>query len=185
VLFWHFDTLNECYFWHFDSILRYFEEYVSILVSQKGQKIASNEYFWAQLNSLLNNKISTYRDSLIARPYCKQIIKLIIFMTPSRACWVLPVMQTAVLLMFPFFLKSSFFSFSTSTLWSAMSTFFFHCLLLPYTFNPSLNNQSCIKGLLVVRNFCSGPFGQLGQYIQKSRGLIMSNFWGLFFHVFG
>ena len=61
--------------------------------------------FWQQ------NKISTYRDSLIARLYCKQIIKLIIFMTPSRACWVLPVMQTAVLLMFPFFLKSSFFLF--------------------------------------------------------------------------
>ena len=28
--------------------------------------------------------------------------------------------------------------------------------------NPSLNIQFCIKGLLVVRDFFFGPFGQLG-----------------------
>ena len=32
---------------------------------------------------------------------------------------------------------------------------------------PSLNTQSCIRGLLVVRDFCFGPFRQLGQYRKK------------------
>ena len=31
----------------------------------------------------------------------------------------------------------------------------------------------------------SGPFGQLGQYIKKSWGPIMSNFWGRFFMFWG
>ena len=47
--------------------------------------------------------------------------------------------------------------------------------------HESLNTQSCIKGLLVVRISVSGPFGQPGQYIKKSWGPIMSNFRVRFF----
>ena len=49
---------------------------------------------------------------------------------------------------------------------------------------PSLNTQSCIRGLLVVRDFCFGPFRQPGLYRKKGSGPIMSNFLGWFFHVF-
>ena len=48
--------------------------------------------------------------------------------------------------------------------------------------SPSLNTQSCLwcQGISVF-----GPFGQPDQYIKKSWGPIMSNFWGHYFHVFG
>ena len=49
---------------------------------------------------------------------------------------------------------------------------------------PSLNTQSCIKGLLVVRDFSFGPFGQPGQYWKKHFGLIISNYWEWFFSCF-
>jgi hypothetical protein len=56
------------------------------------------------------------------------------------------------------------------------------------TCSPSLNIQSCIKGLLVVRDFFFGPFGPglvwaAGPVLKKSSGPIMSSFWGYFVHV--
>ena len=49
---------------------------------------------------------------------------------------------------------------------------------------PSLNNQCCIRCFWWYMISVSGPFGQPGQYMKKSWGPIMSNFWGRFFHVF-
>ena len=66
-------------------------------------------------------------------------------------------------------------SFSTFSAWDAK---------LPSY--PSQNTQSCIKGLLVwwYRISVFGTLRQPGQYWKKNSGPIMSNFWGLFFHVF-
>jgi hypothetical protein len=41
---------------------------------------------------------------------------------------------------------------------------------------PSLNTQSCIKGLLVVRDICFWADWTAGPVLKKSLGLIMSNF---------
>ena len=43
-------------------------------------------------------------------------------------------------------------------------------------FDPSLNTQSCIKGLLVVRDFCFWAVWAAWPVHKKSLGPIMSNF---------
>ena len=51
--------------------------------------------------------------------------------------------------------------------------------------NPSLNTQFCIKGLLVVRNFCFWAVWAAGQvHKKKVGGRFWATFWGRFFHVF-
>ena len=47
--------------------------------------------------------------------------------------------------------------------------------------SPSLNTQSCIKGLLVVRDFCFWAVWAARPVNKKSLGPIMSNFWENFF----
>ena len=49
---------------------------------------------------------------------------------------------------------------------------------------PSLNTQSCIKGLLVVLDFCFWAIWAARPVHKKSWRLIMSNFWGRFFFMF-
>ena len=47
--------------------------------------------------------------------------------------------------------------------------------LKKFSSHPSLNTQSCIKGLLAVRGFCSGVWA-VGPVLKKKFGPIMSNF---------
>ena len=63
---------------------------------------------------------------------------------------------------------------------------FFKLMYKPmiHTLGPSLNTQSCNKGILGVQGICFGPFGQPGHYWKKKFGPIMGNFWGQFFYVF-
>ena len=49
---------------------------------------------------------------------------------------------------------------------------------------PSINTQSCIKGLLVIRDFCFWASWAAGPDWKKGSGPTMSNFWGWVFHVF-
>ena len=43
----------------------------------------------------------------------------------------------------------------------------FFCVSTILLHNPSLNTQSCIRGISVVRDFCFRPFGQPGQCWKK------------------
>ena len=54
-----------------------------------------------------------------------------------------------------------------------------------HSVEPSLNTQSCIKGLLVVWDFCFWGFEQPGQYIKKKLGTDFELLLGRVFHVFG
>ena len=54
--------------------------------------------------------------------------------------------------------------------------FLWHFLNLP----PSLNTQSCMKGLLVVRDFCCWAVWASGPVLKKKWGLIMSIVWVVF-----
>ena len=63
-------------------------------------------------------------------------------------------------------------------------SFLWYCIIMFLYSCPSLKTQSCIKGLLVARDFCF--LGRLGcrASAEKTSGPIMSNFWGRVFHVF-
>ena len=61
-------------------------------------------------------------------------------------------------------------------------SFFFQQSCTNYKYNvPSLNTQSCIKGLLVKRDFCFWAVWAAGPVLQKKLGRLWATFEGAFF----
>ena len=79
-------------------------------------------------------------------------------------------------------LWTSKFSFNPSVTYHPQSTEYVISIpIWKWTGHPSLNIQSCIKGLFVVRDFCFWAIGQLGQYIKKVGSRLWAMFEGGFF----